>query len=222
MTLPTRRLEDPRTIRAIAHPVRLQLLRHLLIHDTLTASQASELVDESPASCSFHFRQLAKYGYVEPAGGGTGRERPWKAVVEVTEIRDHELTPEARIAADEFGRTLTAEMDRQYEHFNRTRDTFPEQWQDAAAVTNGVVFATAEELTSFKEVIRAQVLAWAARDADPELRPAGSEPVALAFRAFPLHRPGDQPAPKTASSMRPPKASVAAAKRTRSSGKRAR
>lgn len=209
MTLPIRRLDDPRTIRAIAHPLRLQLLRHLLVHDTLTASQASELVDESPASCSFHFRQLAKYGYVEPAEGGTGRERPWKAVVEVTEIRDHELSPEARIAADEFGRALTAELDRQYDHFSRTRATFPEDWQEAAAVTNGVLFATAAELAELKELVRERAFAWAARDADPALRPPGSEPIALAFRAFPLHRPGDEPAPRTAASAPPAPASPA-------------
>src|SRR5450631_4071471 len=34
---------------------------------------------ESSASASFHLRQLAKYGLVEEAGGGRGRERPWRA-----------------------------------------------------------------------------------------------------------------------------------------------
>jgi hypothetical protein len=40
--------------------------------------KAGERVGENPANASFHLRQLAKYGYVVEAGGGTGRQRPWK------------------------------------------------------------------------------------------------------------------------------------------------
>src|SRR4051794_41704012 len=51
----------------------------------LTATQARERIGESAASCSFHLRQLAKYGLVEEAGGGRGRERPWRATAISTE-----------------------------------------------------------------------------------------------------------------------------------------
>jgi hypothetical protein len=34
------------------------------------------MLGESPANCAFHLRTLAKYGFVEEAGGGRGRERP--------------------------------------------------------------------------------------------------------------------------------------------------
>jgi hypothetical protein len=36
------------------------------------------MLGESPASCAFHLRTLAKYGFVEKAGGGRSRERPWR------------------------------------------------------------------------------------------------------------------------------------------------
>jgi DNA-binding IclR family transcriptional regulator len=45
-----------------------------------TATQLAERVGESPANCSWHLRQLARYGFVEEAGGGTGREGPWRPV----------------------------------------------------------------------------------------------------------------------------------------------
>ena len=50
MGMPTRRLRDPRTIRAMAHPLRLRLLELLYAEGPLTASQCAEQVGESPAS----------------------------------------------------------------------------------------------------------------------------------------------------------------------------
>jgi Helix-turn-helix domain len=71
-------LTDSKAIRALAHPVRWALLDALGQAGTLTATQASEMLGESPANCAFHLRTLAKYGFVEEAGGGRGRERPWR------------------------------------------------------------------------------------------------------------------------------------------------
>src|SRR6202020_16347 len=73
------RLTDPKALRALAHPIRMSLVGMLRVHGPLTATKAAELLGESSASCSFHLRQLAKYGLVEEAGGGKGREGPWRA-----------------------------------------------------------------------------------------------------------------------------------------------
>src|ERR1700726_709335 len=70
-------LTDARAMRAVAHPVRMALIELFGYHETLTATQASDLLGESPANCAFHLRTLAKYGFVREAGGGKGRERPW-------------------------------------------------------------------------------------------------------------------------------------------------
>src|ERR1700748_927844 len=72
-------LTDPRALRAYAHPGRMALLGLLRREGPLTATRAAELLGESSGTCSFHLRQLAKYGLVEEAGGGTGREKPWRA-----------------------------------------------------------------------------------------------------------------------------------------------
>src|SRR6202034_4268220 len=73
------RLTDPRALRAYAHPVRMKLVGLLRTEGPLTATRAAELLGESSGTCSFHLRQLAKYGLVEEDGGGTGREKPWRA-----------------------------------------------------------------------------------------------------------------------------------------------
>ena len=78
------KLTDPRALRAYAHPVRMALMGLLRTEGPLTATRAAELLGESSGTCSFHLRQLAKYGLVEEAGGGTGRQKPWRATATFT------------------------------------------------------------------------------------------------------------------------------------------
>src|SRR5277367_3001468 len=78
------RLTDPRALRAYAHPVRMALVGLLRTEGPLTATRAAELLGASSGTCSFHLRQLARYGLVEEAGGGTGREKPWRATTTST------------------------------------------------------------------------------------------------------------------------------------------
>src|SRR5262245_2459399 len=86
-------LTDPRALRGIAHPLRLTLIGLLRREGPLTATQAAELLEVSDALASFHLRQLAKYGLVEEAGGGRGRERPWRATALFTELPGSTSTP---------------------------------------------------------------------------------------------------------------------------------
>ena len=44
----------------------------------LTATQLADRLDETPANCSWHLRKLAEHAFVEEAGGGIGRQRPWQ------------------------------------------------------------------------------------------------------------------------------------------------
>src|SRR5919199_1960995 len=73
-----RDVRDPRTLRAVAHPLRLTLLDLIEQRGTLTSAEAAQATGENTGSCSFHLRQLAKYGYVEAAPGRDGRERRWR------------------------------------------------------------------------------------------------------------------------------------------------
>ena len=81
-----RKLTDPRAMRAVAHPIRIALLEVLGTEGPLTATEAGERIGESPTTCSFHLRQLAKYGFIEEVAGVAGRKRPWRLVQ-----RGHEL-----------------------------------------------------------------------------------------------------------------------------------
>src|SRR4051812_19836191 len=96
-----RKLRDPRELRALAHPVRLRLIQVLFELGTATATELAEHVGESPSNCSWHLRQLAKYGFVEEAGG-TGRQRPWRPVVRPLSWGDGEESGAVAAASDEL------------------------------------------------------------------------------------------------------------------------
>ena len=75
-TTPT--ITDPSRIRALAHPLRLELLEFIGDVGEATATQCAEHTGESVANCSFHLRTLAKAGFIDPAPS-RGREKPWRA-----------------------------------------------------------------------------------------------------------------------------------------------
>ena len=98
--LPHRRLTDPRELNALAHPVRMGIIEHLSVSGPLTATELADRLDESPANCSWHLRKLAEHGFVEEAGGGTGRQRPWRVPGIGFTWDDPDAGPEQRRAAE--------------------------------------------------------------------------------------------------------------------------
>jgi predicted transcriptional regulator len=182
------RITDPTVMRALAHPVRMALIELFGVHDTLTATQASEALGESPANCAFHLRTLAKYGFVEEAGGGRGRERPWKASKRSLHIRldSSELDSErAQVAAGALGQVWHDRV------LARIRDVFANrrwspEWEDAAGSSTTLAFLTPQELQTVQDEISA-ILARHRDDRrrDPAQRPAGALPVEIVAFAYP-------------------------------------
>ena len=64
-----RTVGEPDELAALAHPLRLDLLNHLMSSGPATASQCARAVDDTPSNCSYHLRYLARYGLVEPVDG---------------------------------------------------------------------------------------------------------------------------------------------------------
>jgi predicted transcriptional regulator len=135
-------LTDPKAMRALAHPLRIQLLR-ALTGEPKTATQCAELVGESPQSCSYHLRTLAKYGFVEHAEAPNGKERPWRKVS--TGLNwSPDTDPEA-------ARALSATfLDRDFgllrEYLADPAETWPEPMY--SQMTLRLTYAEAEELNA--------------------------------------------------------------------------
>src|SRR5580700_5673526 len=75
-----RLLDDPRSIRALAHPLRLELSSIVGRSGRITTADAARELGISHGLASHHLHQLAKYGFVEQVGGADNRERPWRLV----------------------------------------------------------------------------------------------------------------------------------------------
>ena len=54
-----RAIRDVPSLQALAHPTRLALLEAIGLAGTMTATQASAVVGESPTACAYHLRMLA-------------------------------------------------------------------------------------------------------------------------------------------------------------------
>ena len=101
---------DPVRLRALAHPIRLDLLERLSTDGPLTATQAGERIGQSSGSASFHLRQLERYGFVEPVPGVTGRQKPWQLALRGLSWfhEDGTLAADTEEEADDLARTGAA------------------------------------------------------------------------------------------------------------------
>ncbi|MEU1687999.1 helix-turn-helix domain-containing protein [Micromonospora sp. NPDC005707] len=174
-----REITDVDTLRAFAHPLRLRILDAVGVHGPLTATEVAERVGESPANCSWHLRQLARYGFVTEAGGGTGRQRPWRLVTDGHRWGNGEEGPELARAGDAAARVLLdLEYRKLWDWMAARRQQSPE-WRDAGYFTQFVSWYTADELQELQEELRALFARHLDRLGDPAARPPGSRPVRL-------------------------------------------
>jgi DNA-binding transcriptional ArsR family regulator len=195
-----RQLDDARTLRALAHPVRIALVEALSIGGPMTATEVGEQIGETPTTCSFHLRQLAKYGFVEEAGGGKGRSRPWRMTSIGHSIASTHDDPETAIAASTLVRLIRERQLDRYRAWRETQATYPREWRDAASDSEFVFYLTAQELDDLNKellaLLRPRVLE---RLTDPSQRPPGSVPVEMLIFSYPMELPpaeGDgQPGP---------------------------
>jgi hypothetical protein len=179
------RLTDPRALRAYAHPVRMKLVGLLRTEGPLTATRAAELLGESSGTCSFHLRQLAKYGLVEEAGGGTGREKPWRATTTSTAWDAVAETPEAAAATGLLNAVVAEGYFEQLMRWLEASPNEPPEWRDAVQLGDRILYVTADELAELGRKVKEQVDVYFERQLKPELRPAGSRLVTYLHLAFP-------------------------------------
>ena len=180
------RLTDPRALRAYAHPVRMALVGLLRTEGPLTATRAAELLGESSGTCSFHLRQLAKYGLVEEAGGGTGREKPWRATTTSTDWdAPGDGTPEAAAAAGLLSTVIAEQYFEQLMRWLEASPGEPAEWQQAAMLGDRILYVTPAELEELRDRVRELMDEYFERQLRPELRPEGARLVTWLNIAFP-------------------------------------
>jgi DNA-binding transcriptional ArsR family regulator len=134
-------VDDLDALRALAHRERSAILKLLMAGRSRTATECAQLVDASPSACSYHLRQLERFGFVERddesdhAERVDGRMRRWKAAAigfSLGGTRPSEATPEQLAVFSAVRHADRTENDRLERTFTeRFADLAPE-WQDAA------------------------------------------------------------------------------------------
>jgi predicted ArsR family transcriptional regulator len=144
---------------------------------TLTATEASAQVGESPTACAYHLRTLARLGFLEDAGGGRGRERPWRLAQEGMTVTGGD-DPEVARAADALETMLTERFFARIQAARLARSSTSEDVQAVTGIVQSNVFATAAELRQLRAEIAALTSRYAER-MDPARRPPDSVPFEL-------------------------------------------
>jgi DNA-binding transcriptional ArsR family regulator len=185
-TPPYRRvvIDDPKTIKALAHPARLAVIDELYAGRELTATECAEIVGLSPSAMSYHLRALERAGLIERAPtSDDGRERPWRAAgtrLSVNSTSSHlahaATTTLALSVVDKVRHEFTDWMD-------RSEDDDP-AWRDASGVSNSRLWVTQQEAAEIEQTVSDLVDRFRGRT--PADRPPGSRLVRFSAMLFPL------------------------------------
>jgi DNA-binding transcriptional ArsR family regulator len=184
-------VSDLDALRALAHPQRSAILKLLMAGPPRTATECAAVVGATPSACSYHLRELQRFGFVERDDSPTdapvdARVRRWRAAAVGFTLGARPLsgsTPEERAVFAAVLGADRAENERLAREFVESVTDLPGEWQDAV------------EFSTYELALTPGELAELARQIDELLRPhrvgvkrrpaASARTVHIAFDAFP-------------------------------------
>ncbi|RDG37595.1 ArsR/SmtB family transcription factor [Streptomyces corynorhini] len=198
---------DARSLRGLAHPLRMRLLASLRHDGPATASQLAARLHESSGATSYHLRQLAAHGFVaDDPDRGTGRERWWKASVQGTHFSRelHESTdPEVRGAADLFLHEVATTHTQELSTWLGTLRDWPSEWAHVGDLSDYTLRLTPERLREMNKKLHEVVESYQEADADAgtdanagtgggtDSAPENSAQIRVHLHSFPRALPRD-------------------------------
>ncbi|MDE0573415.1 helix-turn-helix domain-containing protein [Demequina sp. B12] len=156
MINPQRKI-DAASLKALAHPLRVDLFDALVVGGSATASQLAEQLGESSGATSYHLRQLARHGYIEddPEQSG-GRERWWRVVpggltLDSPELHEGSATREAALLVS---RQFLDQRARRVDAFVRQGEAeLGTDWMGAAMLMATTASLTPEETRTLGDTL---------------------------------------------------------------------
>jgi DNA-binding transcriptional ArsR family regulator len=192
------RVLDAKALKALAHPLRVELIELLIERGPSTASELGRLLGESSGSTSYHLRQLAKEHLIEEAPElGTARDRWWRVpeggwTLEGFDILEREETrDDAQLVLDEVVRARFQRLRRWHRDASRWGPT----WVDSTIEMTARLQLTRDELEQLTTELITIVDRYRdlqAERRDPRVEHPGTVPVTVQLDAFPT---GDPPEP---------------------------
>jgi hypothetical protein len=166
----------------MAHPLRLDLIELLGTAGPATAAECARQLDSTQASCSYHLRQLAKYGFVEQAGQrDDARERPWR----LTDLEQSWSGSAGSPAALELERVFVQREADRIIAWQANVARQPQRWRRAGFVGGATLPMTADEVDGLRDHLHAALQPYIARLADRANWPAGYRFVRIMLAGTP-------------------------------------
>lgn len=186
---PRDRQLDMESLKALAHPLRVQILDTLSTYGQFTASGLADRLGESSGATSYHLRQLEKHGFVrEVEGRGTGRERWWERMpggISLNATADIANTPSGMAAAKTVMRQWERNRSTLLVDFQeRGYDILSDEWINATDVATINLRLTSEQLKGIVGAWETFIDGYI--DQYRGKNPPGSRPVQIHFNAFPV------------------------------------
>jgi DNA-binding MarR family transcriptional regulator len=186
-----RLLDDPVAIRALAHPLRHELISIIGRLGRATTADAARELGISHGLASHHLRQLAKYGFVEQVKGKDHRERPWRLVATSYNWTAATATAEGSTAVDVLEQVLAELALEDFLSWQQRRQEWPAEWREPTGLGQSTVYLTQTELAGLTEAFEALLMRYVDERPldDVASRPPGSVPVNFTLFALPGGEP---------------------------------
>jgi DNA-binding transcriptional ArsR family regulator len=179
---------DLEGLKALAHPLRVQIIDTLATYGSFTASGLAERLGESSGATSYHLRQLEKNGFVrEVEGKGTVRERWWERVPGGILIEPDQFTrtPAGRAASRMILREWNANRTMALNDFlDRGDAVLPAEWHEASAVSTSTQMLTVEQTKQLTSELMTVIDAFVTKHRGQ--RVPGARPVQTHINVFPV------------------------------------
>lgn len=182
---------DGASLKAMAHPLRVQILRILELRRRASVTSLAEELGETTGATSYHLRQLAQHGFVEqfepddlPVGKRSAgrKQRWWRMAVDEIHMTGLEFLENAdtREAAGFLLREFQSDRTRRLANWFATATQWPAQWQKASSDMDGHLELSATQARALADEMRALV------DKYRALKPGrGARPVDVQYAVFP-------------------------------------
>lgn len=160
---------DPRKLRALAHPLRLRLLRLVREHRPVTGARLAQLVGESTASVSYHLSVLHAHGFIEPdpAPGPTRRHKPWRTTYDSLRIvSENPVGPPSDTVEGLILGSLLSETRREQDAYFRGSSGIGSRWQDVGTFEMTDLVLTERQFNQLSDDVQAVVARYRAAEPD--------------------------------------------------------
>ena len=178
-------------LKAMAHPLRVQILGQLRTHGPATASGLAGRLGLTSGALSYHLRQLERFGFIaEDAGRGDNRDRWWRAVHRYTEFDNLDVDPALAEIGDDYERSVVAALSSSLAKAQAERRSWPAEWQRAFDMSDTLLQLSAPETEELAAEIR-EIFARYRRHTPGDPVPADRQIVGARYQVYPVFP--DQP-----------------------------